>query len=203
VRGTRPYDVAGATTSDGLPVRFTRVPGRVYAVVVGRPTGSTVRIQGVELPAARGRLLADGSTPIGRVVCRLPAERVDDVPRPLVQVVVGRDQVAVSVDNHRRRGRWPRRMRSSAVRTGSSLGHGTGSPGRRGVAGRQEEGVYEDFVAPGEFIFRRDNAARLDDVVKFNWEMLRTSDGTIAAVGLEILVLNDDDRIRTDYQFIE
>jgi alpha-L-fucosidase len=62
VRGTRPSDVAGATTSDGLPVRFTRAPGRVYAVVVGRPTGSTVRIQGVELPAGRGRLLGDGST---------------------------------------------------------------------------------------------------------------------------------------------
>jgi hypothetical protein len=63
---------------------------------------------------------------------------------------------------------------------------------------------YEDFIAPGEFIFRRrDNAARLDDVVKFNWEMVRSSDGTIAAVGLEILVLDDDGRIRTDYQFIE
>jgi hypothetical protein len=33
---------------------------------------------------------------------------------------------------------------------------------------------YQDFVAPGEFSFRRrDNAARLDDVVKFNWEMVR------------------------------
>ena len=61
VTGTRPYDVAGATTSDGLPVWFTQAPGRVNAVVVGRPTGSTVRIQGVELPAARGRLLSDGS----------------------------------------------------------------------------------------------------------------------------------------------
>jgi hypothetical protein len=63
---------------------------------------------------------------------------------------------------------------------------------------------YEDFVAPGEFIFRpRDNAARLDDVVKFNWEMVRTSDGEVAAVGLEILVVDDDGRIRIDHQFIE
>jgi hypothetical protein len=62
VRGTRPSDVAGARTADGLPVWFTQAPGRVNAVVVGRPTGSTVRIQGVELPAARGRLLSDGST---------------------------------------------------------------------------------------------------------------------------------------------
>jgi hypothetical protein len=63
---------------------------------------------------------------------------------------------------------------------------------------------YEDFVAPGEFSFRpRDNAARLDDVVKFNWEMVRTSDGEVAAVGLEVLVLDDDGRIRIDHQFIE
>jgi hypothetical protein len=64
--------------------------------------------------------------------------------------------------------------------------------------------AYEEFIAPGEFSFRaRDNAARLEDVVKFNWEMVRRSDGTVAAVGLGILVLGDDGRIRTDYQFIE
>jgi hypothetical protein len=62
---------------------------------------------------------------------------------------------------------------------------------------------YEQFIAPGEFVFRaRDNAARLDDVVKFSWEMVRTNDGEVSGVGLEVLVL-DDDRIRVDYQFIE
>jgi hypothetical protein len=30
-------------------------------VIVGRPSGATVRIRGVALPAGRGRLLADGS----------------------------------------------------------------------------------------------------------------------------------------------
>jgi hypothetical protein len=49
----------------------------------------------------------------------------------------------------------------------------------------------------------RDNAAGMDDVVKFNWEMVRISDGEVAGVGLEILVLDDDGRIRIDYQFIE
>jgi hypothetical protein len=49
----------------------------------------------------------------------------------------------------------------------------------------------------------RDNAARLDDVVKFNRETVRTSDGQVAAVGLEILMLDDNGRIRIDYQFIE
>jgi hypothetical protein len=33
--------------------------------------------------------------------------------------------------------------------------------------------------------------------------MVRTSDGQVAAVGLEILMLDDDGRIRIDYQFIE
>ncbi len=63
---------------------------------------------------------------------------------------------------------------------------------------------YEDFVAPGEFVFRpRDNVARLNEIVKFNWEMVRTAGDEVAAVGLEILVLGDDGRIRIDYQFIE
>jgi hypothetical protein len=64
--------------------------------------------------------------------------------------------------------------------------------------------AYEEFIAPGEFVFRaRDNAARLGNVVKFNWEMVPVGGGEVAAVGLEILVLDDDGRIRTDYQFIE
>ena len=63
---------------------------------------------------------------------------------------------------------------------------------------------YQDFVAPGEFTFRaRDNAGRLGDIVKFNWEMVPVGGGAAAAVGLEILVLDEDDRITTDYQFIE
>jgi hypothetical protein len=64
--------------------------------------------------------------------------------------------------------------------------------------------AYESFVAAGEFTFTsRDNAARLDDIVKFNWEMVSTGDGEVAGIGLEILVLDDDGRILTDYQFIE
>jgi hypothetical protein len=64
--------------------------------------------------------------------------------------------------------------------------------------------AYQDFVAPGEFTFRaRDNADRLGDIVKFNWEMVPVGGGAAAAVGLEILVLGEDNRIKTDYQFIE
>ena len=57
---------------------------------------------------------------------------------------------------------------------------------------------------PGEFVFRaRDNAARLGNVVKFSWEMVTSGSGEVAGVGLEVLILHDDGRIRIDYQFIE
>jgi hypothetical protein len=63
---------------------------------------------------------------------------------------------------------------------------------------------YEEFVAPGTYVFRpRDNAARIGDVVKFNWEMVSTDGGEIAGVGLDVLVVDDDGRIRIDYQFVE
>ena len=64
--------------------------------------------------------------------------------------------------------------------------------------------AYQEFVQPGQYLFRsRGNAERLHDHVKFNWEMVTTAAGEVAAVGLEILVLDEDDRIRVDYQFIE
>jgi hypothetical protein len=64
--------------------------------------------------------------------------------------------------------------------------------------------AHEEFVAPGRFAFRsRENASRLRDVVKFNWEMVPVGDGAVAAVGLEILVLDREGRITCDYQFIE
>ncbi|MEV5988587.1 hypothetical protein AB0L85_26860 [Streptomyces sp. NPDC052051] len=63
---------------------------------------------------------------------------------------------------------------------------------------------YEEFIAPGTFVFRsRDNADRLHDIVKFNWEMAPRDGGEVAGVGLEILVLGPDGRIVSDYQFIE
>ena len=62
---------------------------------------------------------------------------------------------------------------------------------------------YEEFIAQGKYAFRpRDNARRLGDVVKFNWEMVAAG-GEVAAVGLEVFVLGADGRIKADYQFIE
>jgi hypothetical protein len=64
--------------------------------------------------------------------------------------------------------------------------------------------AYEQFVAPGEYVFRASaGAVRLRDVVKLGWEMVRTADGAVVAVGTEFLVVGGDDRARLDYQFIE
>jgi hypothetical protein len=63
---------------------------------------------------------------------------------------------------------------------------------------------YEEFIAPGAYEFRsRGDAERLNNVVKFHWEMVATAGGDIAGVGLEIITLGTDGRIVTDYQFIE
>ena len=46
-------------------------------------------------------------------------------------------------------------------------------------------------------------AARLGDVVKFRWEMVPVGGGDVAGVGLDVFLLDDEDRIQEDYQFIE
>ena len=64
--------------------------------------------------------------------------------------------------------------------------------------------AYDEFVGSGRFTFRsRGDGARLGRVVKFHWEMMPTDGGPIAAVGLEILVLDGRGRILADHQFIE
>jgi len=64
--------------------------------------------------------------------------------------------------------------------------------------------AHEEFVVGGRFLFRRrGESARLLDVVKFSWEMVSARSGEVAGVGVEILLLDVDGRIRLDYQFIE
>jgi hypothetical protein len=62
--------------------------------------------------------------------------------------------------------------------------------------------VYEHWVGSEGLSFRgRDDADRLDDVVKLHWEAV-AKDGTVFAVGLSVLVLAADGRIGRDYTFI-
>ena len=96
----------------------------------------------------------------------------------------------------------PQEIREIAARPGLGL---TATLEVHGYAAleRRASSVYEWFVAPGEFSFRRrENVERLADVVTFNWEMV-SSAGDVDAVGLVFLVLAADGRIKRDYQFIE
>jgi hypothetical protein len=61
---------------------------------------------------------------------------------------------------------------------------------------------YQEFVADGKYIFRpRDNAVRLNNLVKFGWETVSAADGEVVGGGLEILLLNADHQIVADYMF--
>jgi hypothetical protein len=64
--------------------------------------------------------------------------------------------------------------------------------------------AYEQFVAAGGNVFRaRPDAQRLDDVVKFGWEMVPADGDEVLGGGLELVVLDRDGRIAADYQFID
>lgn len=64
--------------------------------------------------------------------------------------------------------------------------------------------AYEQFVAPGTFVFRRSGgpARPLRNVVTFGWEMVSADGGDIAGSGFEVIVLDDDGRIDSDHQFV-
>jgi hypothetical protein len=65
--------------------------------------------------------------------------------------------------------------------------------------------AYEMFIARGEYRFTSNGALHglLKGLVTFAWEMVSTADGTHAGGGVEVLDLDDNGKIRRDYQFIE
>ena len=65
--------------------------------------------------------------------------------------------------------------------------------------------AYENFIAAGEHVFVAQGPATrlLGHVVSIRWEMVTTGDGTHAGGGVNVMELDDDGRIRIDYQFIE
>ncbi|AQZ69074.1 hypothetical protein BKM31_53215 [[Actinomadura] parvosata subsp. kistnae] len=64
--------------------------------------------------------------------------------------------------------------------------------------------AYEMFVAPGEHVFEAAGEAvlLLPRVVGVRWSMVSTRTGEAVGGGLDVLALDEDDRIRTDHQFI-
>jgi hypothetical protein len=96
----------------------------------------------------------------------------------------------------------PQEMREIAARPGIGLAAKLEARGHAELEARASS-VHGEFIARGRFeLRRRDDVDRVADVVKFRWEMV-SADGAIAGVGLAILVLATDGRIRLDYQFIE
>ena len=63
--------------------------------------------------------------------------------------------------------------------------------------------AYASYVGSGQYRFR--SAAppvEHHNAVRVQWEMVTVADATIASVGLEFLVLDDDGRIVSDHQFL-
>ena len=69
---------------------------------------------------------------------------------------------------------------------------------------RRVNTAYGEFVAPGQYEFvPHGEAAVLHDMVKLRWAMVPAGGGEALAIGIDLLLLAPDGRIRTDYQFIE
>jgi hypothetical protein len=61
---------------------------------------------------------------------------------------------------------------------------------------------HEKWVRDKRNRFRAIDAKGLHDSVTFYWEMLPPDGDTVLAVGLEFLILNEQGRILTDYQYV-
>ena len=96
----------------------------------------------------------------------------------------------------------PQEIREIAARPGIGMSATLETRGHAALEARVAS-AYDEWVERGANHFRRrDNVDRIADVVKFNWEMVSAA-GEVAGVGLALLVLAPNGRIRLDYQFIE
>jgi hypothetical protein len=95
----------------------------------------------------------------------------------------------------------PQEIRAIAAQPGIALTASLQAQGYEEIEARAAS-AYEHWVGSEGLSFRgRDDADRLDDVVKLHWEAV-AKDGTVVAVGLTFLVLAADGRIERDYTFI-
>jgi hypothetical protein len=64
--------------------------------------------------------------------------------------------------------------------------------------------AYQKWVKEKGHVFRlRGGVDGHHGTVKLRWEMLPAAGGEVISIGFDFLVLGDDGRIRTGYQFIE
>jgi hypothetical protein len=75
--------------------------------------------------------------------------------------------------------------------------------GHAGIENRVTD-AYEKWVKEKGNVFRlRDGVDGHHGTVKLRWEMLPRVGGDVISIGFDFMVLGDDGRIRTGYQFIE
>ena len=75
--------------------------------------------------------------------------------------------------------------------------------GHAGIEKRVTD-AYEKWVREKGNVFRlRDGVDGHHDTVKLRWEMVPASGGEVISIGFDFLLLGEDGRIRTGYQFIE
>ena len=139
---------------------------------------------------------------IGAVHC-LAAQALDDVPPPLPKGLDARllrdvwapNGAQVLVDP-------PQDVRDAAERL-QFPPPSLEVRGYEALAARVAR-AYEMFVAPGEHVFRRGgDVLRLrSNVLGVAWEMVTTTGGDVVGGGFDVLRLDADGRVRTDYQFI-
>jgi hypothetical protein len=96
----------------------------------------------------------------------------------------------------------PQEMREIAASAGIGMAATLEARGHAELEARAATS-YEQWVGSAGLSFRRrDDVDRLLDVVKFHWEAV-SPDGEVTAVGLDVLILGADGRIRRVYTFIE
>jgi hypothetical protein len=75
--------------------------------------------------------------------------------------------------------------------------------GHAGIEKRVTD-AYEKWVKEKGNVFRlRDGVDGHHGAVKLRWEMVPAGGGEVISIGFDFLVLGEDGRIRTGYQFIE
>ncbi len=111
------------------------------------------------------------------------------------------DYVAVwnERDNTRRRAIIERLWHPDArhlARTLEAVGHA-------GVEKRVTDACEKWVKEKGNLFRLRDGVDGHHGMVKLRWEMLPAAGGEIISIGLDLLILDAEGRIRTGYQFIE
>ena len=96
-----------------------------------------------------------------------------------------------------------RRMTPVEVSGLTRIKAGAGTSGMSGIETRVAT-AYEKWVREKGNVFRlRDGVDGHHDTIKLRWEMLPADGGEVISVGFDFLVLGENGRIRTGYQFIE